>query len=345
MMKVKFFMWCIILSLTTLQKVVAQDIHFSQIHASPMYLNPGMTGLINSDFRLISNTKSQWQLFDKGYQTSLASAEGKINRGFSYNDDFGIGLQITGDQAGDLNFTTTEVALSFSYLKAINREGDHLISIGVKYGWNRQYFDLSSVRLFDLDPLFSQGDFVPQINYGDLSLGVGWFMPYGRKNNFYLGASIFHLNKYNLSFDQSGGVLPSAAFKKVVLLAGGIHRFSPYLSILPSVTWANQGPHNEFSGGTFLKLTREVFSIYQTDMAMYAGLWFRSSLPAFQPQRDALIASFRLDYNQFQFTFSWDFTLSELGLANYAAGGPELSIIYQIKRNPQKVNRVICPDI
>jgi hypothetical protein len=38
-------------------------------------------------------------------------------------------------------------------------------------------------------------------------------------------------------------------------------------------------------------------------------------------------------------------TPSELGLANYAAGGPELTIIYQIKRNPQKVNRVICPDI
>jgi hypothetical protein len=48
--------------------------HFSHIHASPMFLNPGMTGLINSDFRFISNTKSQWQFFDKGYQTTLASA-------------------------------------------------------------------------------------------------------------------------------------------------------------------------------------------------------------------------------------------------------------------------------
>lgn len=345
MMKEKFLLCCIFLVWTTLPKGVAQDIHFSHIHASPMFLNPGMTGLINSDFRLISNTRSQWQLFDKGYQTSLVSAEGKINRGFSYNDDFGIGLQVTGDQAGDLRFTSTEIALSVSYLKALNRKGDHLISLGVKYGWNRQYFDLSAVRLFDLDPLFSQSDFVPQINYGDLSLGIGWFMPYGRKNNFYLGASIFHLNKFNLNFDQSNAAIPSTAFKKIVLLAGGTHRFSPYLAILPSVMWANQGPHNEFSWGAFLKLTREVFSIYQTDMAMYAGLWFRASLPAFQPQRDALIASYRIDYKQFQFSFSWDFTLSELSLANYAAGGPELSIIYQIKRNPQKVNRVICPDI
>ena len=335
----------IILMWLPLTEAYNQDIHFSHIHASPMFLNPGMTGLINSDFRFISNTKSQWQFFDKGYQNTLASAEGKINRGFSNNDDFGIGLQFTADKAGDLNFTSGEIALSVSYLKALNRKGDHLISLGVKYGMNRQYFDLNAVRLFDIDPLLSQGDFVPQVNYGDLSLGVGWFFPYGRKNNLYVGASVFHLNRFNVSFDQNPQAQPVFTYQKWVLLAGGTHRFSPYLSFLPSLMWAQQGPHNELNIGGFLKLTREVFSIYQTDMAMYGGLWFRASMPNLQPQRDALIASFRLDYNQFQFTFSWDFTLSDLGLANYAAGGPELSIIYQLKRNPQKVNRVICPDI
>lgn len=338
--------WCSFsVSLLLLTVAEGQDIHFSHIHASPMFLNPAMTGLINHDFRFISNIKSQWQFFDEGFQTILASAEGKINRGFSYNDDFGVGLQFTADRAGDLSFTTGEVALSVSYLKALNRKGDHLITLGLKYGMSQQYFDLDAVRLFNIDPLLMQGDFAPQITYGDLSLGLGWFMPYGRKNNVYVGASVFHLNKYAVSFDADPQAAPSFVFKKWVLLAGGNLRFSPYLSLLPSFMWARQGPHNEFSLGAFLKLTREVYSIYQTDMAMYAGFWVKAALPAFQPQRDALIASFRVDYKQFQYAFSWDFTISELGLANYAAGGPELSIIYQLRRNPQKTNRVICPDM
>ena len=53
--------WCsFIVSLLLLTVAEGQDIHFSHIHASPMFLNPAMTGLINHDFRFISNIKSQW---------------------------------------------------------------------------------------------------------------------------------------------------------------------------------------------------------------------------------------------------------------------------------------------
>src|ERR1035437_9240949 len=38
----------------------AQDIHFSQYYASPLTLNPALTGLVNGVFRASLNYRNQW---------------------------------------------------------------------------------------------------------------------------------------------------------------------------------------------------------------------------------------------------------------------------------------------
>ena len=40
--------------------VFAQDIHLSQYNASPLNLNPSLTGLFDGDFRFVGNQKTQW---------------------------------------------------------------------------------------------------------------------------------------------------------------------------------------------------------------------------------------------------------------------------------------------
>jgi hypothetical protein len=46
-------------SLFTLQ-AGAQDVHFTQYFTSPLTLNPANTGLVNCDWRVAGNYRTQW---------------------------------------------------------------------------------------------------------------------------------------------------------------------------------------------------------------------------------------------------------------------------------------------
>ncbi len=322
-----------------------QDIHFSSIHASPTFLNPAMTGLINGQIRTIAIARSQWQIQDEGYQTLLASADTRLNTGFTGRDDFGLGVQFSVDQAGDLKLRTTESSLSFSYLRSLNRRGDHILAVGARYGYVQQRIDLSELRVFQQDPLLHGADFAPNFGYFDLSLGVGWFKPLNRWNTIYLGGSIAHLNRQQLRFRAEDQVFYPGdhQYRKYVVHGGGIFRINPVFSVLPSFLWASQGPHNEFSIGGFTKITKEAHSRFSYDLVMYVGFWVKSVAPAFSFQRDALIPSFRIDYRNIQAALSLDLTISKFGRATYGVGGPELSIIYLMPAGTRRNTRVQCP--
>ena len=108
-----------------------QDIHFSHIHASPTYINPGMNGLFNGSFRFIGNVRSQWQSVTKGYKTVAGSVDGVIHS-VGHNDVIGAGIQLYSDKAGDLDFTSQSVAGNLSFIKALDSRGDHFISFGMQ---------------------------------------------------------------------------------------------------------------------------------------------------------------------------------------------------------------------
>ena len=87
------YLFIVLLSLIALGRTAnAQDVHLSHIHASPTFLNPAMVGLMNEDLRLIGNYRSQWQTFNAGYRTMIASADMKAFRGFGLRDEFGAGI-------------------------------------------------------------------------------------------------------------------------------------------------------------------------------------------------------------------------------------------------------------
>ena len=49
-----------ILSSLLINVLVAQDPHFSQFYASPLTLNPALTGKFDGTFRLAANYRNQW---------------------------------------------------------------------------------------------------------------------------------------------------------------------------------------------------------------------------------------------------------------------------------------------
>ncbi len=327
----------------------AQDIHLSHIHASPTYINPAMTGLFNGDLRFIGNYRSQWQTFTNGFQTFLGSADMKLNQGFGLQDDVGVGIQVSSDKAGDLNFRTLSANMTFSYLKSLNAYGDHFVSFGISNGIVQNRLDLADLRIFDQDPFLGSSDFLNQVTYYDLSIGGAWFMPLRRQDFVYVGGSIFHVNRALVSFKKDQAEYQNGSFliPRYILHGGANIKLNQFATLKPSFIFFDQHPHREFNIGTFLKITREPRTYLRPEYAFYAGLWYRWSIKDGVFNRDALIASLRYDFRSTVFSFSFDLNISDLRKASNGFGGPELSIMHFIDfiRPERKRTKVKCPEI
>ncbi|MEL6926683.1 MAG: PorP/SprF family type IX secretion system membrane protein, partial [Bacteroidota bacterium] len=182
----------------------AQDVHFSHIHASPTLINPGMTGLFNGDIRLIGNFRSQWTNVTKGYKTMAGAVDMKI--GETRGDNvFGGGLMLISDKAGDLEFRTNTINLTFSILKALNSQGTHFVSLGIQNSFTSNSVNYANIVARDMEPAIMDGA-MNKMNYWDLSAGVGWFYSFDRDNSIYLGGSYFHINEPSASIFKDPNV-------------------------------------------------------------------------------------------------------------------------------------------
>src|ERR1041385_4230493 len=88
------FLVLVVITLTT--NVCAQDPSFSQFFASPLNVNPALTGDIGTKWRVISNYRNQWLGPANPYTTGTVSFDSKIfqNAADNYVDEntrIGIG--------------------------------------------------------------------------------------------------------------------------------------------------------------------------------------------------------------------------------------------------------------
>ena len=72
-MKKRFHFFILLLLVTDV--VSAQDPSFSQFFASPLTLNPALTGKFNGDLRVAGNYRNQWPTVNKAYVTSTLSID------------------------------------------------------------------------------------------------------------------------------------------------------------------------------------------------------------------------------------------------------------------------------
>ena len=83
----------------------AQDGHFSQFYASPMSLNPALTGLSRYKLKATAQYREQWRSVTVPYVSMQGGVEGRFNQG--YNNAIGGGLSFVNNEAGNANFTNS----------------------------------------------------------------------------------------------------------------------------------------------------------------------------------------------------------------------------------------------
>src|ERR1700748_3390670 len=101
----------------------AQDPGFSQFYASPLTLNPALTGKFNGVVRVAGNYRNQWPAINNAFITSTISVDAPImTNKLPDNDTWGIGLMAMTDKTASGVLNSNFVSFSTAYHKSLDED-------------------------------------------------------------------------------------------------------------------------------------------------------------------------------------------------------------------------------
>ena len=314
----------------------AQDPHFSQFFASPLNLNPALTGKFDGQFRLAANHRDQWPSIPKAYVTTSASVDfGILKNNIPDGDVWGIGFSGLSDQSADAALKLNYGSMSMSYHKALDEDGFNTLGAGFQVTYASALLDISKLTFEDqltqngftgaTAEVLNNGD---NQNYLDVNAGVLYSGSSNGYDNYYLGASIYHINQPSLSFiDKKWSLMP-----RMTIHGGSSFPMGNNLSLFTSAIFQLQNKTTEtIFGGA---LSANVNHDENNPTNVYVGSWYRLN--------DALIPYVGIEINGLRIGASYDVNTSSLKAATTSRGGTEFSLIY-IQRQANKGASIPCP--
>lgn len=322
--------------LTTTAK--AQDPNFSQFFASPLTLNPALTGKFDGVMRFAANYRNQWPSINNAYTTMTASLDmGIMKNRIPEYDQFGIGIMAYSDKAGNGALNSNYLGLSVAYHKALDENGYHQLGAGFQGTYMNKRLNTEKLTFQDqLTPMGFTGvtreSFSSQqvnLHYFDLNAGIIYNGSTNGYNNFYLGASMYHINRPKETFQEGGFLLNS----RVTIQGGAKIPVGTYNSLHVAANHSIQAKaRNTMLGGAFCL---NVNNDEESPTNFYIGSWYR-----FQ---DALIPYVGLEFGEWHFGASYDVNTSALKAASNSRGGVEVSLIYVKKYTDPNMKKLNCP--
>ncbi|MFT7344019.1 MAG: type IX secretion system PorP/SprF family membrane protein [Lentimonas sp.] len=315
----------------------AQDIHWSQFDRNPIYSNPGNSGNFNGTYRFVGGYRNQWKSVSVPYESIYLSADGMLP--FEKIKDFGGGISLLQDDAGDGKFTTFEVQTNLSRPVRLPFLPDLFLSPGINLGINYRQFNPQAFTFdnqfngFEFDPNLGTGEVFAAQQKTNISIGIGAAFSQSLFGDQQLsgGLAFFNLNRPNQGFFGQ-------KIKRDVRTNFNLQYSYPInsdLILLPSININKQGKFDELIIGSQIKyIVLQKAGLYR---ALYGGLHFRS--------RDAFFVRAGIDYQNWHLGVSYDINISQLTPASNVRGGLEVFIQYILfQYKPKNVNHRICPD-
>ncbi len=328
----------LIVCVALVSDTTAQDPNFSQFFASPLTMNPAMTGKFDGVYRIAGNYRNQWPSINNAYTTATISADfGIMKNRISDLDQFGIGFMGFTDRAGNGVLTNNYAAISLAYHKGLDENGYHQLGAGFQGTYMNKSLNLNKVYFQDqLTPFGFTGvtseSFTSQqvnLHYFDMNAGVFYNGSTNGYNNFYLGASMYHINRPKESF-QKGNFLLSA---RTTLQAGGKIPVGSYNAIHFAANHSMQAKANNTMVGGAYAMNLNNDEANPTNF--YFGSWYRFG--------DAIIPYVGLEFGEWHFGASYDVNTSTLKPASNSRGGVEVSLIYIKKYVDPNMRKLNCP--
>ncbi len=336
--------------------VFAQDALFKQLGASPLLINPALTGVMDEQLRLQMNYQELYTRLttDEAYRSVAAAVD--VRRPVNRGNFAGFGLLIQHDQAGSSDYVRSQGLLSVSYQQQLAGYGRghrsaHYLSGGAQLGFGQRGFDLNKVwfsEQYFVDPASRQAYLDRSLPskesfqgmsgevYVDASAGVAWFASFGDRRSGYMGASVYHLTEPNVSpLPESEDVL----YRRYVIHGGSeLPLGDQFTTILPSFRWAAQGPSQTLLAGASLRYTQREWREIALRIGAYGQLTGQDGGSA---GLASLVALLGLELENVQVNVSYDLRTGDLNQVTNSRGGFELSIVY--RQEAAYPSRVRCP--
>ena len=317
-MKKLFIVFVLILSAFQMSK--AQDFHFSQFYAAPLYLNPALAGSTELS-RVGVNYRKQWP----GLQHDFNAYSAYFDH-YSFDLRSGMGIAVNSFQESNMNIKTSDVSLFYSYNLQVSESWN--FRMGTQLGIFRRSADLDKIVFGDQIDLFNRTinpnsiDNIPDFEpYSYLDVSFGALLT---GENFWLGGSAHHVNRPNLSFfpDDKIGYLPIkwSVHGGMNFPLGANEYFGSQFDNQASVllNYKKQGAFQQFDIGSQL--------LYK---GVITGLGYRG-IPGLRemPNQDSIIfmMGLMLD-NGMVLGYSYDFMISNIG--SQTRGAHEISLRHQ----------------
>lgn len=304
-----------------------QDPQFSQVYASPLYLNPALAG-DTPDNRMALTYRNQYSAIENGYSSYIASYDHSLSKINS-----GIGASFIHDRTGTNGHRVNGLSVAYSYDVKINR------SSGFKAGMNVGYFFRS----------FDKGDFVftdqlirggnveslenglnNSTSYVDLGSGILYY------NEFlWAGIAATHLNTPNISLiDQDERLARKFSIHAGVKVFSHRDDFAKELSSLRIVgQYKIQDNFHQLDLGAYYNFQPLVIGVF------YRGL------PIVNPSNnESIIMMLGIEHKDYlRIAYSYDLNISKIGVKT--GGSHEISLIYEwtSKKRTNYSKRVACP--
>jgi type IX secretion system PorP/SprF family membrane protein len=318
--------------------VKAQDPNFSQFFASPLTLNPAMTGKFDGVYRIAGNYRNQWPTINNAFTTYTASFDiGIMKNSIPEFDQFGLGIMAFSDKSGNGVLQNNFGAVSLAYHKSLDENGYHQIGAGFQATFVNKRLDITKVYFEDqLTPLGFTGvtsevfaNNRVDLKYFDLNAGILYNGSTNGYNNFYLGASMYHINRPKESFQGGEFFLPA----RITLQGGfkvpvaGNHNF--HFSANHSM---QANANNTVVGAAFgLNVNNDDVN----PVTFYLGSWYRFG--------DAVIPYVGLEFGELHLGYSYDVNTSSLKPGSNMRGGNEISLIFIKKPSDPLAKKLNCP--
>ena len=309
----------------------AQDVHFSQMEYAPLQLNPAMAG-INSPLQVIVNYRSQWNSVADPYSTISASFDGRLNEGKLRRKGILVGgIQLYSDKAGDTKVVTNTATAQIGYHIRLDRTSTLGFALYGGFGqrsivasngrWASQYNGLT------YDANSGSGELLASPSFAFFDAGAGFVYAYrGLKENdkeITYGVAAYHANNPGYSFvNQTSDKL---AIRWSAFVNARFTVNNSRSSFLPGIYWQYQRQANEIMLGAYYRYRlSEGANItgFTSSSALSIGLFTRF--------RDAVVAKFMLEWEQFSAGFSYDLNVSSLTDVSRAKGGFEVFLRYNL---------------
>jgi len=318
----------------------SQDIHFTQFYASPLTLNPALTGYFDGAWRVSAIYRNQWKAIG-GHPYSTAGL-GFDMPFFCNGEQFNGGVVVVSDRSGVVGLISNRVYLNLSYLRHIEK---NTVAFGIQpgfvlestdineYTFNEQ-FDLGNPDVFNNSISNNETGLNKSFNFFDLNAGVLWTNQLTKKFKPEAGLTVMHLTRPTRSFSNTKNDTTRFAIR-YVFHGGGTLKMGTKMRLKPNLLYMYQKKATEMLIGSNLEYDLPSKSF----KTVYGGTLLRYG---WNNNLDASSWIVGLIWKNINVGFSYDINVSSLKAATNNRGAWEISLIYiSPSTKPDKI-RIPC---